>query len=594
MSGEVRMRFPALALACTMTALLSSGRASAQVIEYGPYRFPSEAPFADSARWYPTPLSPTPFARWFPIPAVDETNHEWRLIGFSPESGMMSFGGSYDGGCPPPVSVGRELLDLGFDDMPAVDGPGADIVIFNWAGPNSYEVAVRPRGGDWTGFQVHHWRDNVLVPNVPTPVPGPLENARAVEIDLRHYEIGPGVEVDLIRLAGDDATNPDRCSDAHPFMAAVLNAPCHCPDDGNECTWDCDAGGECGSRPLDPGTPCSTGVCDGEASPSCVECLGDGYCWGERPRCDPALRTCVECLEDAECNDDNGCTVDACEAGACVHRSVDATCDGGTCEDAGAPAPCVACASDEECDDGRECTADECVENACVHASAPRGTPCEGGACDGAPVAPRCLPCLVDADCALASRPYCVDGTCYACRGPRDCPPNECASDVRCLGGECLYDALPAGSSCSAGTCDGVEPGPACVACLSAGECDDGDPCTADRCEDGACTHTRSCDDGGRMDAGAADAGAGSTPSGCGCRAAPGTSAPLWLAFALLLAARPRRTRRAREHRLSPFEPFGPHGGGMLGRCRARSRSSCSPRHAVPMSDVRRAQGVGG
>lgn len=523
--GAMSMTSRALAMVCTVSTLLWVEPAFAQVIEYGPYRFPSEAPFADSATWYPTPLSPPPFARWVPSPS-DETSHEWRLLGFSPESGMMSFGGTIDGGCPPPVSVGRELLDIGFDDVPAVNGPGPDIVIFDWTGIHSYEVAVRPRGGEWTGFNFYYWWEHPLIRDVPVPGPGPLGNARAIEIDLRHYEIGPGVEVDLIRLAGDDATTPDRCSDAHPFMAAVLNPPCDCPEDGNECTWNCDETGECGSRPLDPGTRCSTGVCDGEAWPSCVECLVDWDCPHDRPRCAAVGRTCVECLEDRECNDDDGCTVDACVAGACVHRPVDAECDGGACEDAGVAQPCVACRTDEDCDDGRECTADACVENACVHTSVPRGTPCTDGACDGEPVAPRCLPCLEDADCAPGSRPYCVSGTCYACRGDRDCWPNECAGDVRCIGGECLYEALPAGTPCSAGVCDGAEPIPACV-------------CRAPSCGDA----------GARMDdAGAPDAGPGPAPQrGCGCRgAASETSAPVWLVIALMLgAARLRRGRRS-------------------------------------------------
>lgn len=536
------MRSRGLALACALTTLLSSGSASAQAIEYGPYRFPSEAPFADHARWYPTPLSPPAIARWVPSPTMDEVNHEWRLLGFSPRSGMINFGSTYDGGCPPPISVGRELLDIGFDDVPAIDGPGADIVIFDTLGLDSYEIAVRPRGGNWTAFEIFHWGEQILIPNVPTPAgPSPLGTAGAMEIDLRRYELEPGVEVDLIRLAGDDATTPDRCSNADPFMAAVLNPPCDCPDDGNPCTWDCDASGGCGGRPLEPGTPCSGGVCDGEASPSCVECLSDGHCPRERPRCDQTVRACIECLEDADCNDQNGCTVDACEAGVCVHSSIDEHGDGGRSEDAGVAEPCLACTRDEDCDDGRECTADQCVDNACVYASAPRGTPCEGGVCDGAPVAPRCLPCFTDDDCAPGS--FCVDGGCHACRGVGDCPPNPCASDVTCLGGECRYEALPASSACPSGVCDGREPAPACVACRAADECDDGDPCTVDRCDDATCTHTPSCDDGGPP----MDGGGGSTPSGCGCRGAgSGASAPASFALALLLAAAALR-RRARR-----------------------------------------------
>lgn len=537
----------ALFAACAM-ALPSI--ASAQPIVVGPYTFPDETPFADDAVFHPTPLSPTiPAYRWEPRPSGPEARYEWRLVGYSPRSGLTNLGTNSDGACPPAISVGRELLDFVFTDVPAVNGPGPDIVIFDarWS-DDHYEVAVLARGGAMTEFRLIPPEDQV-----PTGADGPgipgATSLWGVEIDLSHYRIFPGVEVGLVRVAGDDSTTPSPCAEADPVMAAVLHPPCAC-DDGDECTWDCDASGGCASTPHDPGTPCSVGVCDGAATPSCVECLEDAHCPGERPRCELATRSCVECLEDAECSDENECTADACSGGRCVHTAVPAgsPCSAGIC--AGEPDPaCVACLEDAHCDDGLPCTIDECVDEQCGHRARERATPCDAGWCDGAPSEPRCVGCLSDADCGDEFLPFCTEaGECAECLGAADCPPDECASGAACVEGACVYAARPRGSSCSLGLCDGEEPRPRCLECFSDLRCDDANPCTEDTCEAGACVHISTCTDAGRAwpDASAPPPAEG----GCGCRAARGNLAvPLALAALACLALATRRRAGASPRR---------------------------------------------
>ncbi|MCZ7677821.1 MAG: hypothetical protein M5U28_03190 [Sandaracinaceae bacterium] len=372
-----------------------------------------------------------------------------------------------------------------------------------------------------------------------------------MEIDLTRYGIPIGTEVDLVEIAGDGMTNPAGWSEADPAMAAVLHAPCAC-DDGIECTWDCDPSGACVSEPHDAGTPCSTGVCDGAPVPSCVECVDDAQCGGDRPRCDRGAHVCVECAEHAECDDSDQCTRDFCAAGACAHTSVPAgtPCSAGLCD--GAPEPaCVECLEDGDCDDRVECTLERCVDGLCARSSSPRGTACDDGMCDGEEI-PHCVRCTDDADCGELA-PFCtVDGRCVECREHTQCDDdNECTRDA-CDEGACTYDAIVAGAPCRAGTCNGDAREPACVECSGDEQCDDGRACTTDSCDlgTGACVHTPACTDGGLIPS--PDAGTVPPPTGCACRvttssrpAGAGTLEAGLVFLLLVLGRTSSRSRRA-------------------------------------------------
>ena len=223
----------------------------------------------------------------------------------------------------------------------------------------------------------------------------------------------------------DDLCTDDACVDGVCVYTDVDCGDNVCDPATGECVGcvddtDCDDGlfctgtetcvdGDCvdGVEPCDPVTE----VCD-EAAGECVlldlcdgvECDNGDFCDGEET-CDPATGLCVDgtdpcegavdCDEDAneciwctvagDCDDDDLCTDDACDAGICVNTPVDCddgvfcngveTCDAltGLCVDGDDPCDpllegcdevlnvctdLIVCADDTDCpDDGLFCTA---------------------------------------------------------------------------------------------------------------------------------------------------------------------------------------------------------------------------------------------
>lgn len=513
--------------------------ASAQPIVVGPYTFPDETPFADTAAYHGNPSGDPleEFLHWIPFDSGPSS-----LVGHSPRSGFTNLGVNRDGMC-----VSGETIDFGFTDVLAVNGPGPDIVIFDGRfSDDDYEIAVRPVGGGMTPSRFEYIADQRY-----TGAAGPSSSMLwGVEVDLSDFGIRPGIEVDLVRVIGDCSTAPSGHSQVDPVMAAVLRSTCAC-EDGNECTWDCAPDGSCEPVPHDPGTPCSTGLCDGAPSPACVECIEHAHCPGDRPRCDVTARVCVECLAPGDCDDERECTSDACTAGVCGHEPMPAgaPCTDGMCDGASEPT-CLECLDGAHCDDGVECTIDECVGGACISVSASRGTECTDGVCDGDPSAPRCAPCASNADCADEFTPFCGDdGTCVVCREDADCRATaECVAGGACVSGTCAITPLPAGAPCAGGVCDGDAVEPACV-CRIAAHCDDGDVCTHEVCDaaSGTCEHRPICIDAGHDagDAGLDDA----RPRGCSCTVTSSRASIPWrvLAAAVVLATARRRRARSRD-----------------------------------------------
>ncbi len=124
----------------------------------------------------------------------------------------------------------------------------------------------------------------------------------------------------------------------------------------------------------------------------------------------------------------------------------------------------------------------------CVYAPLPEGTTLPCGVCDGSGF---CRP--------LGS--FLGGGPTYALPLPAFCPakPSECVNEgsIDLLLGECAYVNLPAGTACSAGTCDGAgncgtasPDAGANAGTVEAARCDDGLPCTGDTvAADGTCAH---------------------------------------------------------------------------------------------------------
>lgn len=176
--------------------------------------------------------------------------------------------------------------------------------------------------------------------------------------------------------------------------------------------------------------------------------------------------TCVACESAADCNDDNDCTIDACQAGQCSNTpqppgtaceadgdlcTVDQCDGGGSCATVGN----VDCADPiDECDGGEQC--DPGTGFCELLPDAADGTPCSGNGVSDCSDADTCLGGTCDDNDLIAGAGCSADG-------------NECTDDV-CNGlGACTHPNATDGTPC---TGNGV------------GECSEADTCLAGTCED--------------------------------------------------------------------------------------------------------------
>ncbi len=214
------------------------------------------------------------------------------------------------------------------------------------------------------------------------------------------------------------------------------------------------------------------------------------------------------------CDDGNACTADTCTNGVCSNTPL--TCDDGdacTTDSCDTQTGCHHVAVN--CDDGNPCTVDSCnSQTGCHHQNASDGTSCSNGQfCDGAEtcMSGACQPGTPPCDSAHCNE---ASDTCAQCISDAECADdgNPCTDEV-CSAGQCTHPPKTNGTSCSDGlycngaeTCqggvcaDGLDPcvdlahcneaTDSCNQCVSAAECDDNNPCTADTCSAGACVHT--------------------------------------------------------------------------------------------------------
>lgn len=199
-----------------------------------------------------------------------------------------------------------------------------------------------------------------------------------------------------------------------------------------------------------------------------------------------------ECMNNSECNDSLACTVDSCDtvtgkcrfdvtSGFCLIQSqclasgtsnptnVCQACDPSLNSTGWSPtAEGMACLTDL-----KECTADKCSAGACAHTNMPAGT-----------------------SCGSANNSDCDNPD--TCNNQGECLPNHKAD-----GSGCEFDALfctadrCAGGVCQVGPNPCVSPTPACdetnrqcVTCRQNDDCNDGNACTTDVCNQGTCVYT--------------------------------------------------------------------------------------------------------
>ena len=259
------------------------------------------------------------------------------------------------------------------------------------------------------------------------------------------------------------------------------------PDtDGGTCEpIDCDGA----AFLCDDGQYCTTDLCS-PAGDACwhylitCENAGDPCSLGH---CDEGLQMCVyDAVTPEDCDDGNGCTVDACLTfqGGCVHTP--RVCDDDKCCTIDAcdvtSGQCVF--SVNTCDDHDACTKDWCDEDkcGCQHEPTDLAIACAAnGAID---------PCTVWS---------CDPATAYCVSAPRDCDDgSSCTKDSCETGtGRCVHKRNTCNdfNPCTVEQCDDETAG--CY--WDDSGCDDRDPCTDDACSfvDGGCSFTaHACDDG--------------------------------------------------------------------------------------------------
>ena len=292
-----------------------------------------------------------------------------------------------------------------------------------------------------------------------------------------------------------------------------------CEGDGNECTAaECDpANGECETSNVDDGTECDGGTCSGG---QCVEtdlcdgidCDDSNECTNDL--CNPLNGECGNLPVDngTDCNGTDGMCVD----GNCV--DIVSKCDGVICDDTGNECTVAMCNLETgECDtmdvpNGTECDggAGACSSGACVDNNLCDGVNCasdnecvQDGSCN--PADGQCIPgANQPADTACGNGDVCDgQGNCVGCNDASQCAEdsNGCTA-ASCVDGTCGQANAPDGTMCdliSVG--DGVCMAGVCEAapeCVSPGDCNDGNQCTAGDCVGGACefvpTNGASCD----------------------------------------------------------------------------------------------------
>jgi len=337
------------------------------------------------------------------------------------------------------------------------------------------------------------------------------------------------------------------CDDGNPCTSDICDDKAGCVatpadgkgcSDGNPCTGaDACQKGACAGVPQQcvDGNPCTLDLCN-PSSGACANPPGTANCDDGDPctggdGCAAGVCTGVKQV----CNDSNPCTVDACNPATsqCEAKAAPGPCDDGklcTKNDACAGGGCFG--EPNVCSDGNPCTAGTCNEQTgkCGFSPVPPSTPCDdgnactsgdicgGGTCTGA--AKPCgdtNPCTAD-NCVNGSCVFtpaadgakCEDGN--PCTVAEICQQGICANaKAKCDDGNvCTVESCAADGACNSGpnpqqvSCEGPQP---CggqgvcegAVCKLAALCNDGNPCTADACDQAkGCVHvpqSAACDD---------------------------------------------------------------------------------------------------
>jgi len=320
---------------------------------------------------------------------------------------------------------------------------------------------------------------------------------------VKHLTVAPGTSCADGNLCNGDET----CSEAGTCSMGIPLVI----DDGNPCTSDnCNAVTGVSHVPTPIGSSCSDGnVCNGGET-----CNGSGGCSLGVP---PAV------------NDGNSCTTDSCDPVAGVkHTPLNS---GSSCSDGDACNGLELCDASASCssgsppviDDQNPCTSDSCDKTAGVlHVAMPIGSSCsDSNACNGAETCDAAGFCALGVPPPVDDHEPCTADSCDPSTGVHHTPvaggtscddANACNGSESCDGaGQCAANAPPViddNNPCTVDSCDPAQ-GVKHVAvsdgfgCDDANQCnghevchagaclagttptfDDGNPCTADSCDE--------------------------------------------------------------------------------------------------------------
>ncbi|MBR58386.1 MAG: hypothetical protein CMH54_10240 [Myxococcales bacterium] len=279
----------------------------------------------------------------------------------------------------------------------------------------------------------------------------------------------------------DGMTDNDICADDNPCTedACTPATGCsHIPVSGIFCDDD---------DPCTETDTCTDGVCLGVE----VDCNDANPCTDDS--CVPGTG-CVNAPNTLSCSDGDPCTIgDRCSNAECVSGETIICDDGNPCTDdiCDVDAGCRYEHNSAPCNDSNYCTEDDTCQNGfCVGQTA---TPCDdGNSCttDGCLPLTGCVNVANEAPCndgdLCSLNDVCTDGVCAAGASTLLCNDSNYCTDDSCdplLGCVFTPNTLPcndqndctANDACSAGVCVGS----------GAMDCDDGNPCTKDLCDDG-------------------------------------------------------------------------------------------------------------
>ncbi len=228
----------------------------------------------------------------------------------------------------------------------------------------------------------------------------------------------------------------------------------------------------------------------------------DAECLGAEP--------CPMCVANEHCDDQNACTNDRCQEGACEYSNRIGGCNDGdpcTSGDVCTDGVCRGqprgncCRTNVDCDDGAFCNGIEQCGGGSCNVGQP---PCLLGRCDE--IGDMCLGCDSDSDCddglfcngsERCAVGYCTPGmspclgqvcneqtgVCARCVTDSHCDDGSFCNGVeQCIAGQCASGLSP----CPWYLCDEGED--FCAECVVDGDCDDGLFCNgSERCTDGVC-----------------------------------------------------------------------------------------------------------